>query len=285
MERFVAMAETKVILAALLPLALCSCRGGYTWEKYVMDGHRTGVVAPSSENVAEALGTIDDSCYVSPNGRVWRKGSSTYSVAADMIAVQPQMSRLKQVIAHSAAEMNQKQPDGNLSNWIVDHIMEDVASVTGRRVDVGIINSGGIRVDMPKGDVLLDDIVSMFPFRNYLCYVALRGSDLAGVFAGMAATRVQPFGGARLVVKDGAVDTLLVGGKPIDPDRVYGLATIDFLLDGGDGLTLAKNAKDLIITKKMVVESMLPYVESYEKEGRLIAGSPDGRFVMGRDAK
>ncbi len=275
-----------MIFAALLPLVACSCgRSSLSWEKYVMDGHRTGVVAPSAQNVAEALGTINDSCYVSPNGRVWPKGSATYAVAGDMISVQPEMVRLKKVIAHSAREMGGKKPDGDLSNWIVDHIMSDVASLTGRKVDVGIVNSGGIRVDMPAGDVVLDDIVSMFPFKNHLCYVALSGEELLEIFSSMAADKVQPFGGAYLVVKDKKIDTLLVGGSPVDPAKVYGLATIDFLLDGGDGLKLAKNAKELIVTDKMVVESMLPYVESYEAEGRLIESAPDGRFVKRRSAK
>lgn len=276
------MVKTKIITAGLLSLLLCSCGRTYTWEKFVMDGHRTGVTAPNAGNVTRALGRVNDSCYVSPNGKVWRPGSSTYSTASDLIAVQPQMSALKAVVAHSAREMNQKQPDGDLSNWIVDHIMEDVAATTRRRVDVGIINSGGIRVDMPAGDVIMDDIVSMFPFRNHLCYVALAGTDLLEVFSKMAAGRVQPFGGAKLVVEDGKIDTLIVAGAPIDPEKVYGLATIDFLLDGGDGLTLAKNAKELIITDKLVVDSMLPYVESYEKDGRLIEGSSDGRFEVRR---
>lgn len=280
------MAKTKImLLAAMMPLLLCSCGRSYTWEKFVMDAGRTGVTAPGADNVAEALGTVNDSCYISPNGRMWPVGSSTYAVAADLIAVQPQMSHLKAVVAQSAREMNQTQPDGDLSNWIVDHIMEDVAAAARRRVDVGIINSGGIRVDMPAGDVILDDIVSMFPFRNHLCYVALAGSDLLEVFRGMASRRVQPFGGARLVVEDGRIDTLLVGGAPIDPEKVYGLATVDFLLDGGDGLTLAKNAKELIITDKLVVDSMLPFVESYKKDGRLIESAPDGRFIIRRNAK
>ncbi len=279
------MVKAEVIAALALIALSSSCSRSFTWEKFVMDGHRTGVVAPAAQNVQEALGTINDSCYVSPNGKAWPKGSATYAVAADMIAVQPEMSALKKVIAHSAREMTHKKPDGDLSNWIVDHIMEDVASLTGRRVDVGIMNSGGIRVDMPGGDVILDDIVSMFPFKNHLCYVALSGEDLLEIFTSMAADKVQPFGGARLVVTDGKIDTLLVGGSPIDPEKLYGLATIDFLLDGGDGLKLAKNAKKLIITDKMVVESMLPYVESYEAAGRLIESAPDGRFVKRRSAK
>ena len=274
------MAKTEIIAAIALGFVVCSCSHSVSWEKYNMDGHRTGVIAATADNVPEALGTVNDSCYLAPNGRVFGKGSATYAAARDLIAVQPRMEHLKQVIAHSAAEMRNKHADGDLANWFVDHIMEDVAATTGKKVDVAIVNSGGIRVDMPAGDVILDDIESMFPFRNHLCYVALEGRDLQAIFDFMASTKVQPVAGVKLVVDSGRIDTLLVGGKPIDPDRIYGVGTIDFLLDGGDGLTIAKNARELIITKKKVLDSMLPYVLEYEKEGRLIEGAPDGRVVV-----
>lgn len=281
MERFMEMAKTKIILFFAAAALLTSCGGDrFTWQKFPMDGHRTGVKAANADNVAEALGVVDDSVYTAPNGKQFLRGSATYAAASDMIAVQPEMAGLKKVIAHSAKEMTQTWPDGDLANWVVDRLMADVAATTGRKVDVAITNSGGIRVDMPCGDVVLDDIVSMFPFKNYLCYVGLKGKDLLDIFTQMAATRVQPVAGVKLVVEDGKVDTLLVGGKPIDEDKVYGLATIDFLLDGGDNLNLAKNAVELVVTDKKVVDSMLPYVLEYEKEGRLIESSSDGRVVI-----
>ncbi len=274
------MVKTEIITALALGLVACSCSHSMSWEKYNMDGRRTGVTAATADNVSQALGTVNDSCYIAPNGRVFVKGSATYAAARDLIAVQPRMEHLKQVIAHSAREMHGKHAGGDLANWFVDHIKEDVAATTGKKVDVAIVNSGGIRVDMPAGDVILDDIESMFPFRNHLCYVALEGRDLQAIFDFMASTRVQPVAGVKLVVDSGKIDTLLVGGKPIDPDRIYGVGTIDFLLDGGDGLTVAKNARELIITDKKVIDSMLPYVLECEKEGRLIEGASDDRVVV-----
>jgi 2',3'-cyclic-nucleotide 2'-phosphodiesterase (5'-nucleotidase family) len=37
-----------------------------------------------------------------------------------------------------------------------------------------------------------------------------------------------------------------VGGQPIDPDRVYRVATIDFLLAGGDGYASLARGKSLV---------------------------------------
>lgn len=274
------MVQAKVIAAALLALGACSCTPRMSWTKYDMDGHRTGVTAPNADNVPEALGVLDDSCYVSPDGSVFPAGSATYAAAAELIAVQPEMAPLKQVIGYASHEMLREGPNCALSNWIVDHMMEDVARLTGRKVDVGLINSGGIRVDLPAGTVIKDDLVSMLPFRNYLCYVALKGEDLTALFEEMADGNMQCFGGAEVVLDGDRLDTLLVGGLPVDPEKVYGVATIDFLLDGGDRINVAKNAMELIITDVKVIDSMLPYAMSYAERGDSISYFADDRLVV-----
>lgn len=268
-------------------LLVCSCaRSGFTWTKYDMDGHRTGVTAPNADNVAEALGTVSDSCYVSPDGTVFPAGSATWAAASELIAVQPRMAPLKEVIGYSAEELRREGPNCKLSNWIVDHMIDDVARITGKKVDVGIINSGGIRVDLPQGPVVKDDLVSMLPFKNYLCYVGLKGKDLTALFEYMADGNLQCFGGAKLVLDGDKIDTLLVGGKPVDPEKTYGVATIDFLLDGGDRINIGKNAQELIITDVKVIDSMLPYAMSFAERGDTIRYFVDDRLVIrGREGK
>lgn len=277
------MAKTKVIALCLLCAGLVSCAPEMTWTKHQVDGHITGVTAPNADNSAQALGVIEGDTYVSPSGRQFPQGSVTYAVAEDIISVQPQMAHLKQVIAHSAREMIKNGANCELTNWIVDHLRDDVAKITGRSVDVAIINSGGIRVDMPAGDVIMDDIVSMFPFKNYLCYVALKGKDLEAMLHEMVSVRsVMPMSGVKLVLTGKKIDSILVGGKPIDPEKIYGIGTIDFLLDGGDKMNVAKNAQELIMTDVMVIDSMLPYVMSYKEQGKSIEYFVDDRLVRNK---
>ncbi|MCR5351416.1 MAG: 5'-nucleotidase C-terminal domain-containing protein [Bacteroidales bacterium] len=274
------MVKTKIIALAALVLLAGSCQPQFSWQKHRMDGHRTGVTVPTANNVDAALGTIQDSIYVAPNGKTFPLGSATYAAAANMIAVQPRMASLKEVIAFAPRAMVAGAPESELSNWWVDRTMIDVERLTGRKVDVGIVNFGGIRVDFPQGDILVDDVVSMFPFKNYLVYVGLQGTDLQALFDQMAATRTQALGGVKFVLTDHHIDTLLVGGAPIDPDKVYGVATVDFLLDGGDGLSVARNAREMIITEQRVIDLMLPYVRSLGESGTPLEYKTDGRVVV-----
>ena len=274
------MVKTKVIALAALTLLACSCHEyTYTWEKYRMDGHRTGVTAPNAENVPQTLGTVNDSIYNAPNGTVWQQGSATYAVANDLIAVQPLMKDLKTVVGNATRDMVAYAPESELSNWWVDTMMADVARLTKKKVDVGVLNFGGIRTSLSQGEILLDDFVSMFPFKNDLVYVALKGSDLQEVFNTIAASRPFVLGGVKMVVKQHQIDTLLVGGKPIDPNKVYGVATVDFLLDGGDGLTVGKNAKELKDTDVRVIDAVLADIYKLQAAGKPLEYFTDGRLT------
>lgn len=249
----------------------------FSWERVIMDGSRTGVVACSADNVDEALGIIDGSRYTSPSGRVFDKGV-TPEVAALLIGAQKQMAEVKQIIAYSTRPMLRYRPECELSDWFVDALMRAAEEKSGRKVSFGIVNFGGIRVDMPQGDVLLDDIMSMFPFKNNLCYLELQGKDLKALLEQLAATRWQATGGVRCVVKDGRLVSAEIDGRPLEDDKFYGVATISFLLDGGDGISVARNCRNLEIYDEYVLDVILPYVKSLTAAGKPIEYSVDGRI-------
>ena len=252
-----------------------------SWTRKPVDGRMTGVVSAGPDNVAEAMGYIEKGRYHSSSGRVYGRKSSVTRAATLMIGAQESMREVKQVIAFSSEEMVKDGPESALSNWFIDALMESVSEISGRKVDIGFTNFGGIRVDMPKGDVLLDDILSMFPFRNNLCYLELRGRDVRAILEQMASSGWQVIGGVRCVSsRDGRLLSAEVDGEPLDDDKTYSVATVSFLLDGGDGYSIAKNALRLDIFPQVIIDAMLPYVKSLTAAGRNIEYSRDGRVVI-----
>ena len=252
-----------------------------SWTRKPVDGRMTGVVSAGPDNVAEAMGYIEKGRYHSPSGRVYGRKSSVTRAATLMIGAQESMREVKQVIAFSSEEMVKDGPESALSNWFIDALMESVSEISGRKVDIGFTNFGGIRVDMPKGDVLLDDILSMFPFRNNLCYLELKGRAVRAILEQMASTGWQVVGGVRCKsTRSGRLLSAEVDGEPLDDEKVYGVATISFLLDGGDGYSIAKNALRQDIYPQIIIDVMLPYIKSLTAAGKNIEYSKDGRVVI-----
>ena len=127
----------------------------------------------------------------------------------------------------------------------------------------------------------MEDISSMFPFKNYLCYVRMKGSSLQTLLEQLAATKAfQAVSGVQVKVKNHKLESALVGGKPIDPDRIYNVTTIDFLLDGGDKLNIGALAESVQLSKVLLKEVMLDYVKGCESRGEIIHAAADGRVIM-----
>lgn len=265
------MKKTLVIFVlSLVTAAGLSAQGRkVVWKMDPIDAHRTGVVASNATNVSEAMGTVKGCTYYAPNGKKFRKGT-VKDVARIMLDAQPAMAEVKSVIGHSTRMMIRTYPECEIYDWYIDELMLATADSTGRKVDIGFANRGGVRIDMPAGEILFDDIMSMFPFRNNLCYVALRGRDVRAVLSQMAASTFQIVGGVKVVAKNGKIVSATVNGEPLDDDRLYGVATLNFLLDGGDGYKIGKNAEEVIKCNGYLYDTMLAYVRSLTAAGKPI---------------
>ena len=272
------MRHQSVLFSAFL-LCLCSCGTHYTWSRIEADASRTGVTPATADNSRQALGYIEDGVYYAPSGRIY-SGGATPQLAEILIDRQPGMVDLKQVIAYAPKTMAAHGPQSELSNFAADCVIEGVEKITGRKVDVSILNYGGIRCAVPQGDVLMDDIVSMFPFTNYLVYVEVSGERLREIFANFAERHVEVFGGAEMLVRDRKLVSLKVDGQEVEDDRTYGLATIDFLLKGGDRMQLGEGAIELIRTDVLLGDCILEKVKELTAAGLPLEYHLDNRILI-----
>ena len=112
-------------------------------------------------------------------------------------------------------------------------------------------NRGGIRCDLPKGPVTRRDLFEILPFGNHPVLLELRGEHLEGTLRqaveGTAHSGLEVSG---LVLEVTAGDTpklsqVLVNGEPLDPQRVYRVATNNFLAEGGDNFLLLAEAESV----------------------------------------
>ena len=275
------MVKAKLTVLCLLAAVSCSQGPRMEWKRVPMDGSRTGVVPVTAENVDTALGTFEDD-YIAPNGRHFTEGA-TPEVAALLMDVQPKMGHLKEVVGHSARLLVniRTEPDLPLGNIVADALREKGSSYFKVPMDFAISNYGGIRNPLPEGAILMDDVEAMFPFKNYMCYAKVRGSNLRRLLEQLAKTQAfQAVSGCKVKVKAHELAEAEVGGEPIDPNRLYNVTTIDFLLSGGDGIAIGALAEDVVLTDVLVKDVMLEYFQKMEAAGKVVDGQKDGRVIM-----
>ena len=190
----------------------------------------------------------------------------------------PQVAPLQEIVGYSEDEYRSGRPESGLSNFAADVIRAIAEKKTGETVDIAMTNYGGIRTSLPKGAVRVYDIFSIFPFDNYLVTFDIKGSDLHRFLNQMISRRrVEALSGVEIVITGKQADKLWVAGAPIDDDRVYKYAPINFLMDGGDGLVLSDVAFNRKDTDVWIRDAIVEYLKEQTARGEKIVLNPDGR--------
>ena len=117
-------------------------------------------------------------------------------------------------------------------------------------VDAAILNVGGIRNDISKGDILLRNIFEVMPFENQLVIVKMKGEDIQGVFDYYEKQkRNNPVAGFTIVVENGKLKQGLINGEKPKAGQYYYIATSDYLAYGGDYMKFFLKGEQLILTE------------------------------------
>ena len=188
------------------------------------------------------------------------------------------------VVGQSAKYMTAKRPEGTLSNLLAD-IMVWAAKDYGETVDLGVYNMGGVRADLPKGDVTYGDVLDIAPFENKIAFTTLKGSDLLQLFEEMASVGGEGVSSSVRLVINGKCKLVsaTVNGKPVDKNRDYRLATIDYLLGGTDKMTAFKLGRNVNAPQDVSNNTrfiIMNYFRELTKQGRMADANIEGRVVV-----
>ncbi|MCD8319106.1 MAG: 5'-nucleotidase C-terminal domain-containing protein [Paraprevotella sp.] len=188
-------------------------------------------------------------------------------------------SIMSPVLGESEVAMSAGRPESLLSNFVADVLRESSVRI-GKKADIGLCNIGGLRSNMPKGKVTYGDVLEIAPFENCFCVLALDGRKLAKLMEQIAAVGGEGISGANLVItSDGRLLSAKVGGNPIDPKRIYLIATLDYLSEGNDRMYALKDHLSIKNTKITVRDLIMEYIRRQHEQGKKITEKIEGRIV------
>ncbi len=232
-------------------------------------------VAPgaAAQTVTVRRVSMDTTLYASGAAAGVKELVDTYS---------PQMrQKMSAVVAYTVEEMDRNQPESPLSNLAADALLAIARRHYGMdRVDFSLTNFGGIRADLPKGDITLYDVYSVFPFDNSLVLVDLPGTQVKELFTAFAKGRPEALAGVTFAIDNHTIASLTIDGKPLDENRVYHLATIDFLLDGGDKMTALKQNSGVDYSGITLRDVVLEYMKTFYEHSEPLPSRRDGRVTV-----
>lgn len=185
---------------------------------------------------------------------------------------------MNQVIGQTKEEMRAWKPESLLSNWTSDVYLQAASEYMKSPVDLAVVNLGSLRMALPKGDITVGNIFQLMPFENELVILWLKGSDVKKLLDIFALEGGQGVSGVKMEIKDGQAVNCLIQGNPIDIDKLYSIATNDFLAGGNDRMIPLASPEKRLDTSLKIRNILMEHVIRETQNGRKIQSQLDGRI-------
>lgn len=188
------------------------------------------------------------------------------------------------IVGRSAKYMSAKRPESELPNLLCDILVWSSKNY-GEKPDFGMHNMGGIRADLPKGDITIGNVIDIAPFENKIAFGTLKGSEVLELFQQVASTGGEGVSGSvRMVIsKDFKLISATINGQPIDPNRDYRLVTIDYLLGGTDKMEALKKCRNINSPQEVSNNTrfiIMDYFRDMQKQGKEVTAEIEGRVTI-----
>ena len=182
-------------------------------------------------------------------------------------------------LGESRADMIQPH-DGketSLGNMVTDMMRKEAGT------EIAMLNSGCLRTNLMKGDIKFKDIYNIIPFASKIVSLNMKGKDIMEALeksAGRDDDKVLQISGLQVVYDSSKPEGHRIHsistkeGEPLDPEKEYSVATIDYLAKGGDQYTAFTKASP----KEDMGEVLTDAVAKQVKNMRILTSGLVGRM-------
>jgi 2',3'-cyclic-nucleotide 2'-phosphodiesterase (5'-nucleotidase family) len=190
-------------------------------------------------------------------------------------------AQMNQKIGEAAQTMTAGYPQSLLTNLTADAIKQFGEQYTGGTVDFAVMNVGGLRSALNKGTITIGNMYEIYSFDNLAVILDIDAKAVKELFGFYAFSGGQGLSSnVELVVKNRAIVSLKIGGAPVDDNRMYRVATIDYLAEGNNGMVALTQAKKTIATGVTLRDMMIEFVKKQTAAGQKIDSCLDNRIVI-----
>lgn len=159
---------------------------------------------------------------------------------------------MNEVIAIADTNFIVERPCGNLNNWVADAIFVGETKTVRMSIPIFcLLNTGGIRATINKGNVTTGDIFKIAPFDNEIVWVKMPISSLPKIAEYLKKSGGEPLSNAKLIngiltlnsQKEGATEVIII--------------TSDYLANGGDNMSFFQDRIELTPTGRLLRDVLI----------------------------
>lgn len=179
---------------------------------------------------------------------------------------------MKQVIAYSDSALTRDGFETSLGNFVL-MAAEEYVNINKPEIAsscVLFINRGGLRNNLPQGEITKGNVFEVMPFDNEIVILTLSGEKLKESIDGMLKENKLIGYHLKMNVKDKQAENIIVYASPIDLTKTYKVVTTDYLAMGGDNCSFFGKPIAYETTGIKLRDAIITYCETLTKNNKHI---------------
>lgn len=194
--------------------------------------------------------------------------------------------QMDEVLNTSLVDLEVGCPEGLLGDFIADLTFSRARKESKLPVDFAILNNGGLRVPIYKGDITRRNIYELMPFDNEIVIVEITGEKMIDLIdyvkrkSLMSDSRKAgvPVSSLRMMIHDDEVSRVFIGIREFDKDRNYRVVTSDYLANGGDHMDFFLNPISYETTGVKLRDAIIDCIVEFKEKNLPVNALIDGRI-------
>ena len=185
--------------------------------------------------------------------------------------IQPYKEKLdgemNRVISYTPIDLTKDGFNSPLANLNCDMVWEEsnliYEQIHHEKIDMCLLNYGGIRRSIPKGNITVGDVFELMPFENQALIVTMSGEKIMEMVKFLSNAGVgHPVSGIQFVPGD--ENSIEINGEKFDQNKTYTVVTNDYLQKGGDEMYFFANPVKMEFLDTKLRDLMIRYFEKHD---------------------
>jgi 2',3'-cyclic-nucleotide 2'-phosphodiesterase (5'-nucleotidase family) len=193
---------------------------------------------------------------------------------------------MNEVLCISDVALTKDLPEGNLGNFVSDCILKKAADKLGpegEKINMVLLNNGGLRASLPKGEITKGKIFELMPFDNELVLIELNGKKMQDMLVFISEKGGMPVAGIRMEINANKKPVnVKINGSDLDTNKTYNVISSDYLAEGGDNMDFFKSAGKKKYLKLLIRDALIDYCRELKQENKTIFAQTDGRITFSK---
>ena len=161
-------------------------------------------------------------------------------------------AEMNEAIASAPNDFTRGRPNGSLNNWSADVVLDAVSdSLVLEKSVMSLLNFGGLRNSLNKGQIALKDIFQLMPFDNEIVIVEMPVETIEEIEIYLKASGGEPIGGAKIIK-----GKLIFDVETLNRTSFF-IVTSDYLLNGGDKMYFFQKNLNVVHTGILIRDAMI----------------------------